>query len=68
MTRENYFDWTTFGVRLFAIMVLATVWLTQAILSHNLRMVIAAVVFGYVILPALAYLLMRYWNRPRAGQ
>lgn len=62
------FDWPTFGVRLFVILVLATVWLTERIRSHNRTGVILVVAIGYIILPALTYSLMRYWSRSRAGQ
>jgi hypothetical protein len=66
--RSSSFDWPTFGVRLFAILVLATVWLIERIRSHNRMGIILVIATGYVILPAGTYLLMRLGSRPRAGQ
>lgn len=58
-------DWPTFGVRLFVIVVLATIWLVERIRSHDRSGVVAVVVVGYVIFPAFTYLWMRYLSRPR---
>ena len=62
------FDWPTFGIRLFVIFVLTTVWLIERIRSHNRTGVILVVAIGYVLLPALTYSLMRYSNRSRVGR
>ena len=57
-----------FGLRLFVILVMATAWLIQRIHNHDRTGVILVVATGYVILPGLTYLLMRYRSQSRPGQ
>ncbi len=61
------FDWSAFRVRLGVAVVSGTLLVAERARQHDRTGAIVMAVFGYVILPALAYLHTRYYNLKYMG-
>ena len=56
------FDWLAFLVRIIVVAALATWMLIERLHRQDRKGAALVIGFGYVILPALAYLHTRYYN------
>lgn len=56
------FDWLAFGVRLIAIIAIATWLLVERLDANDHTGTVLVIIFGYILLPVLAYIHTRYYN------